>query len=525
MARLLAVEWDSGEARVVSARQRGGDVIFEKAFCVDLSAQHAEDDAKRDPGELIAAALSAHGISRGESLVAVGRASIELRVLKVPPAPDDELPDMVRFLASSQFSTIGEDWPLDFVKLVKTGEEQPVLAATVSSQLLKQIQTTCATAGLKPQRVLLRPYAAASLLCRSYNDDRCRLIVDMLGDEADMMVVADKKIVLMRTVRVPAGAAANRVLIGEIRRTMASALNQLAGRQVEHVVICGAAEHHTGLKNTAAETFKIEVDMLDPFSAVKLGDELEKRLPEHHGRFAPLLGLLLDEAEGAAHAIDFMAPRRRKDPPDPKWKWLLGAAAAAAVLLAVGFVFYSSSAAYDEEINRLQQQAAEMKKTQEVSQKLINRAAVVDEWKASDIVWLEEIKDISKRFPPPEDAIITQMTAGTSSKSGGRMFIDGSVRESEVIGKLESSLAGESRTVESAGGRPDTTSPNYAVKFKETVTFAPLEREDITAKPATKTPAAKTPDAKTPDTKSTAVTGADNNGKTAGDANGKGASS
>ncbi len=490
MARLLAIEWDSGEARVVSARQRGGDVTFEKAFCVDLSAQHAEDDARREPGELIAAALSANGVSRGEVLAAVGRASIELRVLKVPPAPDDELPDMVRFQASSQFSTMGEDWPLDFVKLAKTGDDQPVLAATVSPKLMKQVHATCNAAGLKPQRVLLRPYAGASLIGRNYNDDRCRLVVDMLGEEADLTVIADKQVALMRTVRIPAGDASTRIIVGEIRRTMASALNQLAGRAVEQVVICGADEHHKKLKEAAASAFDLEVEMLDPFSVVTLGEELKRRLPEHHGRFAPLLGLLLDEAGSASHAIDFMAPRRRKDPPDPKWKWILGGGVAAAVLLAIGFVFYSTGASYDREIARLEEQVASMKKGKEKSEEIIARAATVDEWKASDIVWLEEMKDISERFPPPEDAIITQLIAGTASKGGGRMFLDGSVRESEVIGKLEDSLAAGTRTVESAGGRPDTASPNYAVKFKETVTFAPLEPEEITS-PAAEEPPAK----------------------------------
>jgi hypothetical protein len=38
---------------------------------------------------------------------------------------------------------------------------------------------------------------------------------------------------------------------------------------------------------------------------------MRQRLPEHHSRFAPLLGMLADAVAGERHAIDFLQPRRR----------------------------------------------------------------------------------------------------------------------------------------------------------------------------------------------------------------------
>ncbi|MCH8924124.1 MAG: hypothetical protein IIA67_13375 [Planctomycetes bacterium] len=121
MARIIALEWDDVEARIVVGNPRAGRVVVEEAFAVDLRTSAATTrDATSVVGEKIAAALSARHISPTTTLVAVGRPSIELKRLSLPPAPEEELPDLVRFQALREFTTLDEDWPLDFVVL--TGE-------------------------------------------------------------------------------------------------------------------------------------------------------------------------------------------------------------------------------------------------------------------------------------------------------------------------------------------------------------------------------------------------------------------
>ena len=105
MARYLALEWDAREARVAIARPRGSEFVVEEAFSIDLTTREGEE---LDVGARLSAALAGQDLRRLETLVAVGRANIELRVLSVPPVPDDELPDIVRFQAVKQFTTMGE---------------------------------------------------------------------------------------------------------------------------------------------------------------------------------------------------------------------------------------------------------------------------------------------------------------------------------------------------------------------------------------------------------------------------------
>ena len=187
--------------RVAVARTRGREIVIEHAFAVDLMPRDVGTTAADvNVGEQIAAALAARNVGRCETLVAVGRASIELRGLSIPPSPPEELPDMVRFQALRQFTGIGEDWPMDFVPLESTeADSLSVLAATISPEIVEQIRHTCRAAELTPRRLVLRPFAAASLLRRRADSapGSCRMMVDLLADEADLTVVVDQQVALV----------------------------------------------------------------------------------------------------------------------------------------------------------------------------------------------------------------------------------------------------------------------------------------------------------------------------------------
>ena len=71
---------------------------------------------------------------------------------------------MVRFQAMREFNELEDDWLLDFIPIDTAADgARTVLAAAIDAELVGQIQKTCETAGLKPQRLMLRPCAAASL--------------------------------------------------------------------------------------------------------------------------------------------------------------------------------------------------------------------------------------------------------------------------------------------------------------------------------------------------------------------------
>ena len=73
MPRLIALEWDAQEARVVIARTRGAGVGIEHALTIPLPTREAGAVAEADVGPVLAKALADYGVARTETLVAVGR--------------------------------------------------------------------------------------------------------------------------------------------------------------------------------------------------------------------------------------------------------------------------------------------------------------------------------------------------------------------------------------------------------------------------------------------------------------------
>ncbi|MBW3597193.1 MAG: hypothetical protein KY475_07950 [Planctomycetes bacterium] len=486
MPRLLALEWDGREARVAVARTRGREAVVEHAFAVEL--------APRDPGETfadvnvgarIAAALAARRIGRCESLVAIGRTSIELRRLSLPPAPPEELPDMVRFQAMRDFAGLSEDWPLDFVPLDEppveaSGAAANVLAAVIAPKLVEQIRQTCETAGLPMQRLVLRPFAAASLLRRVRPSGECRMLVDLLTDEADLTVLIGDTVAFVRTVRLPAAEdeAQVRALMGEARRTIAAAQNQLGGRRVERLVLCGERSRLTPIESIVAEQLSLPVESLDPFSVVETGGELKNDLPDHPGRFAPLLGMLLDEAAQARHDIDFLNPRRKPTPPSRRRQHVLLAATAAAIVLFGIFLLWDRLRAKDAEISNLRDEVKALDADVEKARAALAKVAEIEEFAGGDVPWLDELKETSQDLPPGDEILVTRLRAVALPSGGGQMLLDGYANEAADTSQMVHNLNDQRHEASGKGAQENNQRSEYPWRFDNvTVRVPPQESE------------------------------------------------
>jgi Tfp pilus assembly PilM family ATPase len=494
MSRLIAIEWDAKEARVAIGRGRTGGVAVDQAFVVPLPQREEGSTAEPDVGAILAKALADHGVSRSEALVAVGRANIELRFLSTPPVPEEELPEIVRFQAVRSFTTFGEDWPLDFVPLETNADGgMNVLAAAIAPDLLEHIRKDCGTAGITISRLVLRPFAAAALLKDQLNDGKCRMIVDLLRDDADLTVLIGSQVIFPRTVRLPLVNEADilaRTLLAEGRRTMIAAQNQLGGRRVEEVVIFGDGLHHSTLKQLLEKELSLPVKLVDPFDCVEWTDPRVKK-PEFPGTFAPLLGMMLDEATATLPVIDFLHPRKKKPPPDYRRQYgYVAAAVAAVVLLGLGIMQWQLWG-LDRQITELSTARTKADKMAKDSAKPIKDADALDAFAAGDVNWLDELAVLSAKLPPPEAAMVSKITLQAQPKgAGGTIKFTGHVDKSDRVGELEEVLRDKQHTVKGKGTGEDPNREVLPWTVEETVTVA-QPPEPAPAAPVAKTAPAK----------------------------------
>jgi Tfp pilus assembly PilM family ATPase len=467
MSQLLALEWDDSEARVAVAEVRRGSVVLEQAFAVSLpnvrpgaspeAAGPMSMSGEHDLGAIgrrISEALAVRGIRRGKTLVAVGRANIELKNLTLPPAPPEELPELVRFQAEREFNTLTDNWPLDFIPLPgESGEALTVLAAAISPELVAEIQITCQAANLTPERLILRPCAAASLLSRVRpgGEQTLRLLVDLLTEEADLTVLAGDSVVFMRTARLPSETFQNdplRALLPEIRRTIAAVQARGHGQQIEEVYLCGEGSSQGLLAREIGRELGLPTEVFNPLTCCTIGGDLRRSMPEHPSRFAPLVGMLLDEGEQGIATIDFLNPRRRPPAPSKRRQWTLAAAAAALVVGIISLWVWLQLGSLDSQIAQANEQLRQMDPAAKLADENLKKAAEVQKWLGGDVNWLDEIARLAAKAPPAKDLMLTLLsTPADYLKNTSNVHLEGVARSTSVVEQLPQSLRDEQHEV------------------------------------------------------------------------------
>ena len=455
------------------ASRRDRQIVIEHAFSVPWNAEgSAPDQPEQRIAERIAQELDARGIGRPEALVAVGRASIELRQLQLPPAPEAELPDMVRFQAAREFNELDERWLLDFVPIDQTPDgARTVLATAVAPAVIQQIEGVCQQAGLKMRRLLLRPCETASLWAgdKSAVPGQLQLLIELLAEEADLTAVIDGKAVFLRTTRFGGDPPPVPALLAEIRLTMAAVQNQLGGRKVESIVLCGRDNVHVDLTQRIESELGMHVALFDPFAAVELGPALKDSLPAHPGRFASLLGMLLAELKQSGHAIDFLHPRRRAEAPSRRKKWIIAGVAAA--VLGLAYLIYARIdyllLAGEVDDRKVKCKVVDNQVKQYNDKKIGETVAEIHKWTVGEVTWLDQLYALNQAFPSSEEAVLSDLSL---SGQQGAMVLKGRVRNEEVFAKMGANIRAHGGQINIGTRRDDQPRSYYPWYFEASVT-------------------------------------------------------
>ncbi len=481
MNYFLAVDWDPHEARYVLAGVSGKKVKVRAASSVRLvDVTEGAAEPRYSFGSSLSDALAEHRARRAKLLVAVPRSSIELMHFTLPPAKDDELPELVTNLAMREAPGISEQWILDFIPTADDPEDQRrVTAAALSPEELERVERQCATAGLKPSRLLLRSFASASVFLQSPHAaaDEVSLLVNRIESEVDLNVVADNQVAFSRTARLPEGANEQETtdrLMAEIARTLAAVpREQIGEEEIEKVYVFGGPDDYDELVGRITEGLGKPAQVIDPFAVL---GKSPSEMPTDRGRFAALLGMLRDEAT-SSHAVDFLHPRR---PPRSVGRWRVGALAAclvAVVFLTFGSRFWSELSEVNDTNEKLTQ---DLDKLKEISRRATKRAALinaVNSWTKRDLNWLDELRDLSIRLPGPRDAVIRQMSMRPSQSGGGVIEIDGLVRDPRIVIEMEQQIRDPYRSIRSPTIRERRLEQDYTWYFDASMAVKPRRKE------------------------------------------------
>jgi hypothetical protein len=306
------------------------------------------------------------------------------------------------------------------------------------------------------------------------------LVVNPLTDEADLTVQAGEQVFLMRTVRLPEaahGEGRQRALVGEIRRTVAAARQQLIDRQVEQVVVCGNSST-AGQLDTLADELGMPVTIFDPATSAPANLSAALIPPDSLARFAAVLGMALGEADRQPPIVDFINVRRKAEPRQFTRVHALAAAAAGIGLLAFIGSLWLKSARVANQLAEVRAEIRTLAQSRKQFDPVVASADAVDRWLATDVNWLDELEGFGRKvrpktfaekdYPVNDDIVVTQLDMlrpqGTRPE-GGRLVLHAVAKSQSAVPNLESRLSDAQHSVNAGNVQADTVVPGYKWGF------------------------------------------------------------
>ncbi len=431
MARFLALDWDHQQLLIVSATVRAGRAHIQRAVVwkEEQSPSLAEAEAQ---GKLLRERLKAAGIAPAPVLVCLGRERIILKEVRYPAVPEAEEAAVVRFQAVKELSEPEEELVIDYTSAgepLPTGEQR-AFAVAVRRELLATYQKLCHSAGLKLLALTPRPFG--SIACLKHGAGATALtpapepphavvaLLTVAERGAEFCIARGEQLLLARTL------ATGPALTGEIRRNLAMYASQAAHNPVRALYVA-AGDDQEMLRGRLQDLAGFPTHPFDPFA----GAESVELPADQRSAFAGAVGLLHLQAQRRPLPINFVQPRQPKPPRDPNRKRILIAVAAGVVLFlgAVGFG-YSQLAERDRKLETLFLQKMELDRQLIPIEEEAKRIKALDDWAQSEIVWLEELHDLTARFPDLNTIRLTGLTGnpltrGAKDKHVAKMTLTG----------------------------------------------------------------------------------------------------
>jgi hypothetical protein len=493
MAHQIVIDWDDEQVRVLALDRRGSGLKV-------LAAQVATLDTSEPSAPSLARALeplvAPHRSPKTETLVVVGGRDVQFRLLRLPPAPLDELPDMVALRSASEFPIADDQGTIDFYPFqVEGAHTQLVMVARIASKSMEMIRQACQQLHLHPLHIVPQGSATAGMAVRerSVCQTGVHVAAVLRQGELDLVGLYQGAAAVIRSVPLPSDdrlEARTLFAVRELRRTQASIASELGVDGIDSIVWHVVGDSDRPLVENVAERLGRPVDTID-LLATQGVETTGVEWPEAAAAFTPLLGIALADLE-RSQAIDFLAPRRREVKKLPKRTLALAGAAAALFLLGAGYWLYEGVASQQRDAAEKRALAAQINQDIEAISLHVERAKKVEAWLKTDVVWLDEIDRLAlaqrpkpvddKAFDEETDIVLSSIegrTAGAGRGAGGSLTVKGSARSNEAIRQLDQRLRAGDHSVSSGTILQNSERSKYHLTFDASVEAKPQEGNEL----------------------------------------------
>ncbi|MFH0980616.1 MAG: pilus assembly protein PilM [Planctomycetota bacterium] len=510
--QLLSIDWDVRTLRVVwfTLRPNGG-VRIKKVLSAAVPAEVPVGDPAAF-GQLLRDVLDREKVTATRMVVDVPRDQAVLNTLKLPAVSLDDLPAMVEFQIAKELPFPLSAAVTDFAApdTPESSGTQDVLVAAIRHEVLEYYKQTAEVAGLKLERVGLRPYAnkvAVNELLGDMRHERV-LFVDVGPVLTEIDVLRHGKLAFSRSasVLVPpmsalepapapekgpttldldlnlAGAPADAVrpeqqrvvqaLLRAVTLTMEAYRAGDPGAEMNHVVVGG----DTGLEEELLDAIRQRYDLTGERYNPTAYFGWDSASGAAAGGFAAALGLALAHAGEGRLQFDFLCPKKPVTRSRRRLRKVPLATAVAVIFLAAGIVAYQRVIVPQKrQLEALAREIDDRQKELKEYNKFRDMLAAVEKFEREQVIWIDELTDVLSVWPGNDQIVLTQIDL--SQKDGIKLQMDckdrGIPEEArKQVEEFKWSDDGQPRFDAALGAISDQPGQNeYAAKTTMTITL------------------------------------------------------
>jgi Tfp pilus assembly PilM family ATPase len=408
LPRFLTLDVEQGQLHLSSAQVRSNSTKIERALIVpDVGAMTAA--TAPEIGRRLREALKDAGVAPAPVLISVGREKLVLKEIKLPAGitPAEEA-NVIRFQAQKELTEAGDSVVIDYfaAPIPEADGQRRALAFAMRKDLTNAYKALCAAAGLKLVGITPRPFGAMASYQKAIKDGAVMppasaewpVAVLTLGEKwAELLIGKNGNIIFSRPLTTTA-LSSEAALLASIRNNLAVFNGQSPQNQVRALYVV-EAETAGRWQGRIQDGISLPTFAYDPLAGVD-----GEVTPESRANFAALIGLFAYALRPSTLPVNFLAPHEPRVARDPKQQQQITIAAAVGLLLVGAIAFGRWKVAdKDTEIERL---TAAINDAEEETKRLDpawKEYKAVADWQNSGVNWLDELYDLTARFPDPKD--------------------------------------------------------------------------------------------------------------------------
>lgn len=497
--RVLCFDWDTHNLRVVQAAVGKGGIRILGATEVPVPAI-VEVGQAASFGAFLRSTLRTLGLRADHVIMCIPRQDAVLNPLTLPPTADSELANMVRFQIAKELPFSLDQAVVDFA-IVPKGETDVVgvelLVAAVRNHILDYFKAVAQEAGLKIDRVGLRPHANMVTITREPAYCKGRVVLVDVGPQmTEIDVIRDGRLVFSRAAAVTVHAATGEAdekapgsphkhddavipfrdaretsasaveeLLVEVTRTLAAYRASDPAAAIDRVIVAGSSGIEEELSQAFAKRFETPTSIYRPPD--DLTRELEHQATVSWNSFGAALGLAWGNMySGTAH-FDFLHPKKPLDAHKERMRKVpVVASAAAAVLLlvstAVGLKWHAKAVEIRTLDTKLKASKDELAEIDDFN----SRVMAADHWRRRNVVWLDEIRAIADALPQSKDVYLRELSTTDDDEVVLKMVATDGSAVAKLLERLNGlkTEKGKARFVVTPGARVTNKDPKYKVQ-------------------------------------------------------------